>query len=50
MIYKLDINDRAALAIKNKTKRIEIRANEGNINKIKIDDIIQFNRNNIGII
>lgn len=49
MIYKLDINDRAALAIKNKTKRIEIRANEGNINKIKIDDIIQFNSNNIGI-
>ncbi len=31
MIYKLDINDRAALAIKNKTKRIEIRANEGNV-------------------
>lgn len=49
MVYKLDINDRAALAIKNKTKRIEIRANEGNINKIKIDDIIQFNSNNIGI-
>lgn len=49
MIYKLDINDRAALAIKNKTKRIEIRANKGNINKIKIDDIIQFNSNNIGI-
>ena len=28
MIYKLNINDRAALAIKNKTKKIEIRANK----------------------
>ena len=28
MVYKLNINDRAALAIKNKTKRIEIRANK----------------------
>ena len=28
MIMKLNINDRAALAIKNKTKRVEIRTNE----------------------
>ena len=28
MVYKLNINDRAALAIKNKTKRVEIRANK----------------------
>ena len=33
MVYKLNINDRAALAIKNKTKRVEIRANKkGKIN------------------
>ena len=28
MIIKLDINDRAALAIKNNQKRVEIRAND----------------------
>lgn len=31
MIYKLDINDKAAFSIKNKTKKIEIRANKGNV-------------------
>ncbi len=30
MIMKLNINDRAALAIKNNTKRVEIRANKQN--------------------
>ncbi len=31
MIMKLSINDRAALAIKNNTKRIEVRANKENV-------------------
>ena len=30
MIIKLNINDRAALAIKNNTKRVEIRTNKEN--------------------
>ncbi|MBQ9024600.1 MAG: cytidine deaminase [Bacilli bacterium] len=48
---KLNINDRAALAIKNKTKRVEIRANTNNKNfsKLKVNDIIEFNSNNLGI-
>ena len=48
---KLNINDRAALAIKNKTKRVEIRANTNNKNfsKLKVNDIIEFNSNNLGV-
>ena len=52
MIYKLNINDRAALAIKNKTKRIEIRANKDekiDYGKIKINDIIEFTSKNLGV-
>ena len=53
MIMKLNINDRAALTIKNNTKRIEIRANKENskydYSKLKENDIIEFNSNNIGI-
>lgn len=51
MIIKLDINDRAALAIKNKTKRVEIRANTQNndYGKLKENDIIEFKSNNLGI-
>ena len=30
MIMKLNINDRAALSIRNNTKRVEIRANKEN--------------------
>ncbi len=52
MIFKLDINDRAAFAIKNGTKRIEIRANKINsiidYGKIKSGDIIEFTSNNLG--
>ena len=50
---RLNINDRAALAIKNKTKRVEIRANKENsqhdYSKLKENDIIEFNSNNLGI-
>ena len=53
MIMKLRINDRAALAIKNKTKRVEIRANKKNsqhdYSKLKPNDIIEFTSNNIGV-
>ena len=53
MIMKLNINDRAALAIKNKTKRVEIRANKKNsqhdYSKLKPNDIIEFTSNNIGV-
>ena len=53
MVIKLDINDRAALAIKNNTKRVEIRANKKNgkhdYSKLKENDIIEFNSNNLGI-
>lgn len=52
MVYKLNINDRAALAIKNKTKRVEIRANKkGKINYSEIgsNDIIEFTSNNLGV-
>ena len=48
---KLNINDRAALAIKNKTKRVEIRANTNNkdFSKLKKNEIIEFNSDAIGI-
>ena len=52
MIMKLNINDRAALAIKNNTKRVEIRANKNSkhdYSKLKENDIIEFNGNNMGI-
>ncbi len=53
MIMKLNINDRAALAIKNNTKRAEIRANKENskhdYSKLKQNDIIEFNSNNLGV-
>ena len=51
MIIKLDINDRAALAIKNNKKRVEIRANDNkyDYSKLNSNDIIEFNSNNIGI-
>lgn len=51
MIIKLDINDRAALAIKNNQKRVEIRANDNkyDYSKLNSNDIIEFNNNNIGI-
>ena len=49
---KLNINDRAALAIKNGTKRVEIRANKENgkhdYSTLKINDIIEFTSNNLG--
>ena len=52
MIMKLNINDRAALAIKNNTKRIEIRANKENgrhdYSNLKENDIIEFTSNNLG--
>lgn len=48
---KLEINDRAALAIKNNTKRVEIRANTGkkDYSKLKENDIIEFKSNNLGV-
>ena len=53
MIIKLNINDRAALAIKNKTKRVEIRTNKlsekYDYNKLKKNDIIEFTSNNLGV-
>ena len=52
MVYKLNINERAALAIKNKTKRVEIRANKkGKIDYSKIvsNDIIEFTSNSLGV-
>lgn len=49
-MLKLKINDRAALAIKNKTKRVEIRANnKKEYSKLKENDIIEFTSNNLGI-
>lgn len=47
MIIKLNINDRAALAIKNGTKKIEIRAGV-NYGKLSCGDIIEFSSNNLG--
>ena len=53
MIMKLNINDRAALAIKNNTKRVEIRVNKENsehdYSKLKQNDIIEFTSNNLGV-
>ncbi len=52
MIMNLSINDRAALAIKNGTKRVEIRANKNNkhdYSKLNSNDIIVFNSNNLGV-
>ena len=53
MIMKLDINDRAALSIKNNTKRVEIRSNkddgEHDYSKLKQNDIIEFTSNNLGV-
>lgn len=53
MMMKLNINDRAALAIKNKTKRVEIRVNKENsehdYSKLKENDIIEFTSNNLGL-
>ena len=48
MIIKLDINDRAAFAIKNNQKRVEIRANDNkyDYSKLNSNDIIEFNSNN----
>ena len=48
MTIKLDINDRAALAIKNHEKRVEIRANDNkyDYSKLNSNDIIEFNRRN----
>ena len=53
MMIKLNINDRAALAIRNKIKRVEIRANKENsehdYSKLKENDIIEFTSNNLGV-
>lgn len=53
MIMKFNINDRAALAIKNNTKRVEIRANKENseddYSKLKENDVIEFTSNNLGV-
>ena len=50
MTIKLDINDRAALAIKNNEKRVEIRANTNyDYSKLKKNDVIEFNSSNLGI-
>ena len=53
MIMKLNINDRAALAIRNNTKRVEIRVNKENsehdYSKLKENDIIEFTSNNLGV-
>ena len=52
MTMKLNINDIAALAIKNKTKRVEIRANklngEHDYSKLNENDVIEFTSNNLG--
>ena len=53
MLIRLRINDRAALAIKNNTKRIEIRASKENsehdYSKLDKNDIIEFTSDNLGI-
>lgn len=48
MKYNLDINDRAFNAIKNRTKRVEIRANTANndYSRYKVGDIIVFKNSN----
>ena len=52
MIIKLNINDKEALAIKNKTKKVEVRANKENsaqdYSKLKQNDVIEFTSNNVG--
>lgn len=53
MIMKLSINNRAALAIKNNTKRVEIRANKNiqhDYSKLKNGDIIEFSSDKYGVI
>ena len=47
MIMKLNINDRAAVAMKNGTKKIEIRAG-ANYDKLSCGDVIEFSSNNLG--
>ena len=51
-IINLNINDRAALAIKNNTKRVEIRSSNQNndYSKLNIGDIIVFNSQSLGVI
>ena len=53
MTMKLNINDRAALAIKTGSTKVEIRANKkdsGNdYGTLKTNDIIEFNSNNLGV-
>lgn len=51
MILKLELNDRAFKAIKNGTKKIEIRAHkkEHNYDKLKYGDIIEFYNDSFGI-
>lgn len=52
MIMKLKINDRAAMAIKNNTKRVEIRTNKDDkhdYSKLNTNDIIEFTSNNLGV-
>lgn len=53
MKIKLNINDRAALAIKKGEKKVEIRANKEDsihdYSKLKNNDIIEFNSNSLGI-
>lgn len=53
MMMKLNINDRAAQAIRNNTKRVEIRAKKSNgkhdYSKLTKNDIIQFTSNNLGV-
>lgn len=48
MVYSLEINPRAFNAIKNGTKKIEIRANTGNLDysSIKANNIIKFKNGN----
>ena len=53
MIMKLKINDRAAISIRNNTKRVEIRSNKENskhdYSKLKENDIIEFTSDNLGV-
>lgn len=53
MIMKLSINNRAALAIKNNTKRVEIRANKNgkhDYSKLNNGDIIEFSSDKYGVL
>lgn len=53
MLIRLNINDREALAIKEKRKKVEIRANKEQSGKdygeLKENDIIEFSSNNLGV-